>query len=520
MPYDRANIELYYHTGGDNIFTAENLKRIAAIENEVANMNNYSAYCVQTIQLKCQKPTSVLRYFDGTYANIDSVFNDAEYKNIANVLYTARTHIETKGDFAYFLSQDHHVTNKHAYASRTRTRFPMGFPITLEQNREAMEDEMEAFLVKHFKPTIEKLIENTSKFELIYWSFLLFKHDIVIQIFYDLILAIGSVLFIFGFIVYHTKSLWISTFAVASILTSFLCTNIIYRVFLDYRYFGFFHVITLFIILGIGADDLFVFLDVWKITGFETYPSLAHRLSSAYKRSMKSMFFTSLTTTVAFFVSAFSPLLATQSFGVFAGLLVIVNYMSVVVYFPTVVILHHLYFKTWTWPCPSNILNSVYHYVCKLFQKKSNISKDNENDFSTIQCIFDDNSVIGTAGNRYNVLGKVNPAFKCEVDDEYGFVTFKSKTNGSNTIANGEAKLEGLSNESIEASTTNMSWSTTDEQKKKKALVRFFRDYYFYFVTHWLIKWMLLIILTTLVVFFTYCIARIETENEPVRFSY
>lgn len=514
MSYDRANIVLYYDTGGDNIFTKENLRRIELMENKLENTRNYTDYCVQSVLLECAKLNSVIRYFDGTYKHIDPVFDDPSYDNIPKVLYAAKTNKETKGDFTYFLAKDHMITKTRVYARVTRTLIPMGIPIKLGQTREDMEKEMENHLVQNFKPVIDEIRREDGGFHVIYWSFLLFKHDIVKQIFYDLILALGSVMFIFGFIVYHTKSLWISSLAVSSILTCFLCTNIVYRVVLDFRYFGFFHVISLFIILGIGADDLFVFLDVWKDSEFRSFPSLAHRLSSAYRKSMKSMFFTSLTTTVAFFVSGFSPLLATKSFGIFAGTLVIINYISVVVYFPTVVILHHLYFKDWSWPCFDYICQ---HLECiktlKLNQHLKNVETVNENE-NNHPGLYEDNSAIDSTGNRYNVVGKTNPSFKVSEDDEYGFVKFDRGASDTriDTARYLEADYTYISSEDSPNSNNN----SKDNEKEKKVLVRFFKNQYFQFVTHWLIKWIIMTVLTLMVVFFAYSISRMETENEPV----
>ena len=158
-------------------------------------------------------------------------------------------------------------------------------------------------------------------------------------------------LFIFLIIVMHTHSLFITCLAVFSILASFIGTELFYAGVIGFQYFGFFHVLSIFIILGIGADNIFVFYDTWRLTAFSTYPSIAHRLSDAYSRSALSMFITSLTTCVAFFSSAISPLLATRSFGVFSGMLIMYNYMSVIVYFPTVVVMYHLYFENWYYPC-------------------------------------------------------------------------------------------------------------------------------------------------------------------------
>lgn len=519
MAYGRANIVLYYDTGGEqNIFTKTNLKEIEDIENVMSRMHNYTSYCVQTAALKCQKFTSVLRYFDGTYASIDPVFNDPDYNNIAKVLYAARTNNQTKGDFAYFLSEGHHVTEEHAYASMTRTIVPIGYPLSLDQKLEDMEDEMETYLVNNFKPTIHNIQNHHKSFSIIYWSYLLFRYDIVIQIFFDLMLAVGSILFIFGFIVYHTKSMWISTFAVSSILTSFLCTNIIYRVVLDYRYFGFFHVITLFIILGIGADDLFVFLDVWKNTGYQRYDTLALRLSSAYKKSIKSMFFTSLTTTVAFFASAFSPLLATQSFGIFAGLLVIVNYISVVVYFPTVVIIHHLYFSSCKWPCLSLLPSKLLPNFTKCSDKDAPETKREVAVVPNNEKLFEDNSAIGTAGNKYNVVGKLNPTFRTD-EDEYGFLPFTVTPSGDTicdkTTTSASVTIDSSSVTSGETSNVS-STAVITSSKQKKVLVRFFRDYYFYLVTHWIAKWFIVFFLGITVVFFAFSISKMETDNEQV----
>ena len=103
-----------------------------------------------------------------------------------------------------------------------------------------------------------------------------------------------------------------------------------------FRYFGAFHVLSVFIILAIGADDTFVFYDTWKLsqhfryillilssllvdiipsyTIFEyshlyRYPTLEHRLSNCYRKAGLAMLFTSITTAVAFGLSAMSPFL-------------------------------------------------------------------------------------------------------------------------------------------------------------------------------------------------------------------
>ena len=136
-----------------------------------------------------------------------------------------------------------------------------------------------------------------------------------------------------------THTIWLCIYYCWSVLnilshSRFIC---------DFRYFGVFHILAVFIVLGIGADDIFVFFDTWKESGFKSFPSLAHRLSYAYKRAARAMFFTSITTATAFIVSAASPFLGISSFGVFSGILILVNYMSVIIFVPTVIVTYHVW---------------------------------------------------------------------------------------------------------------------------------------------------------------------------------
>lgn len=175
-----------------------------------------------------------------------------------------------------------------------------------------------------------------------YNSQAMFADAITRQVILDMMLAVASFLFIFLFMWLQTGSLWITAWAIFSVLSSFNITNLIYRIVFDYRYIGIFHVLSIFIILGIGADDIFVFMDTWKQSQGKKYKSLAHRLSDVYRHAAKSMFITSFTTIVAFLSNVSSPLLAISSFGIFSATLVTVNYLSVILFFPTVVITHHL----------------------------------------------------------------------------------------------------------------------------------------------------------------------------------
>ena len=344
-------VSLYFE-GRDkaNVLTKENLMKMREIEDEFFKLPEYqNKFCLLDESKNCTKPRSLARYFDGTYSAVDPTFYDPNYNNVLGVLYLASTNNATKPGFQYFLGKDADITATKAFSSITRISLSIGQPFEGFVNDTDREDEqstlLKKFMNEHFRVVGDKHYSNgAGDMDVIYYSPTLLSVVITRLVVTDLSLAIGSMVFIVVFMCIQTGSLWVTGFAIMSIITGFCATNLVYRVILDYRYFGTFHVLAIFIILGIGADDIFVYFDTWKATAHKNYPSLAHRVSDNYKKAGTAMFFTSLTTAVAFIVSATSPLLGVSSFGVFAGLLVLVNYISVVIFFPTVVVTYHL---TW-----------------------------------------------------------------------------------------------------------------------------------------------------------------------------
>ena len=107
----------------------------------------------------------------------------------------------------------------------------------------------------------------------------------------------------------------------------FFYTNLIFHYLwpnpdgIGYDYFNVFCALAIFIIIGIGADDIFVFNDIWIESGRHKWASLAHRLSHAYMHAGKAMLVTSATTSISFFTNMTSPFVGTRAFGTFAGAL-------------------------------------------------------------------------------------------------------------------------------------------------------------------------------------------------------
>ncbi|CAH1792031.1 unnamed protein product [Owenia fusiformis] len=354
-----TGLTLIYEQPGGNVFTKENLMKIAKFEFMLYKMESYQEDFCHLRKIfgfwVCAPFLSVLRFFDGTYQGIHDDLYDPSFTNITGLLHLANTHEDTKDSFRFFLGSKSEVNFTKNVASSEITRSQMSFGYPMKRINNDTEDYDSHYRVwrswayKSVFPLLtdrfENGVGNSSPLKFFFENSGLYWREAFDTILEDWKFLIGSFAFIFVFMWIQTGSLWITGFGILSIITSFVGANLIYNVVLNFKFFGIFNVLALFIVLGVGADDIFIFTDAWKYTARQSYPSVEHRLSACYKRASVAMCVTSLTTMVAFLVSAFSPLLAISSFGAFAATTIFVNYCSVIVFFPTVIVVHHLYFE-------------------------------------------------------------------------------------------------------------------------------------------------------------------------------
>ncbi|XP_061167576.1 protein dispatched homolog 3-like [Saccostrea echinata] len=524
-----SSIDLFYDTDGGNIFTKANLQRIHNIENDLASSTSYSSVCMtHNDTLACKPFKSVLRYFDGTYKQVSATLDDPNFNNIAAVLYEAFTNNATKEDFQFFLPKGYSLTATHAHGTITRSILRVG--CSINGSTKCLADTWKKQALTYLKDGIQTKLkkyvdESTDDFKFYFFCTNLWLSDTLKQAILDMLCAVGSMLFIFCFMLFHTRSFWIAGFAILSILLSFLGTNIIYTGVIDFQYFGFFHILSIFIILGIGADDLFVFYDNWRLTAFSTYPSLAHRLSDAYSKSVLSMFITSLTTAVAFFSSSIFSLLATRSFGIFSGVLVIYNYMSVIIFFPTVITVYHLKFEQWNCPC------------CRKCKEKEDETTSEKTKTGVTNEVFvikeleltvEDTKLPkgGTNGSVVNVTVNGNPVSnikeKSTLSSSYanGIANGKSANlNGhaNGFIANGKPSANGTIITSENKNTQDSLVVKALHKKKQKKLTVFFRDYYLRFITNKITRCIAIPVYAVVVAFLAYSASTLQPDNEELQ---
>lgn len=131
-----------------------------------------------------------------------------------------------------------------------------------------------------------------------------------------------------------------SIYGIILILFSFPVTAMISEGICRNTFYSTLHSLVIFIVLGIAADDIFVFVDAWRQSeNIQMIRNDKHkRLAYAFRRAARATATTSSTTSAAFLANAFSPIMPIASFGIYAAIIISVNYLLIIFFFPPMII--------------------------------------------------------------------------------------------------------------------------------------------------------------------------------------
>eukprot|EP00968_Pinguiococcus_pyrenoidosus_P015960 scaffold1499_cov255-Pinguiococcus_pyrenoidosus.AAC.36 len=156
--------------------------------------------------------------------------------------------------------------------------------------------------------------------------------------------VIGSFLFVLFYLTAQTQSAFLAISGMVMILLNFIPAILLYRFLFQIEYFGVLNMLGVFIILGIGVDDIFVFLDTFNATEWQfPWAPFRVRIAETLKVAGKAMSVTSASTALSFLANATSVFPAVYTFGVFCALLVLSNFASVCTVWPRVVAVSQYY---------------------------------------------------------------------------------------------------------------------------------------------------------------------------------
>ncbi|KAL9980997.1 hypothetical protein ACROYT_G009647 [Oculina patagonica] len=134
-----------------------------------------------------------------------------------------------------------------------------------------------------------------------------------------------------------------------TIIYAFGLSYFLYTTVFKLDFFPFLNVTTLVFLVGIGADDAFVYYDIWRQTrGANPNANIMQLTLKTLRYAAVSMFVTSLTTASAFFAGVSSTITPIRLFGIFAGTSILTNYLLMITYFPACVALHEKWVMKYT----------------------------------------------------------------------------------------------------------------------------------------------------------------------------
>ncbi|KNC55733.1 resistance-nodulation-cell division superfamily protein [Thecamonas trahens ATCC 50062] len=343
------SLVVFFSAHSGRAFTPEGLAAIRTAQRRLMSVAQYEDFCLRdSASGNCTAPVSPLRMFytDDTgegeprcgggeldQACIDGIVR-AQLDGNGTVV----------GDNKVFFSRMFSPTTLRNPVTRLIIQF--GGPLKGYSSRSDGEDAQEdAFktLMKEYVQVFKELDNNgavSGYYKVNHLGSTIISLEVVSYIMGDLLLAMGSVVLVYAFMAYFTFSPLLAAMGLLHILCSFFGAYFLYRVVFQIKVWPLPAVLGFLLLFGVGADDVFVFVDAWKqvshLPAAITSDPVA-RMTVTYKRAASAMFVTSFTTFVAFAATAASPLPAIASFGIFSAALIAVNYLLVITWFPAIV---------------------------------------------------------------------------------------------------------------------------------------------------------------------------------------
>lgn len=350
----------------EQVFTEQNIKDIRELEQKILELPGWTKYCftgstgapdpdATRTRADCRPGfLSVSQYFyplyNGTSDDVLVYFGNDESTRMADVdtvLDLMQPRPPVSPEFIpvpQFVDPNFKTSGK---SEITRSLFLFGLPLEGEDYDDDQDIEQQRLEIRQWADeNLWDLVhdQSTDTMRILHFG-ILSDREYEERIIGDMLLVLGSAFIIFSLIWFVSRSLFIAGMSMLQIATTFPTSLVILVFIFQQTYVGILHLLAIFIILGIGADDVFVFVDAWRQSAIQLPgESLEVRMAWSFDRAAGAMLVTSATTFAAFVITAISPFVSLSGFGSFAALLVLVNYLMVISLLPAVIVIQH---KIW-----------------------------------------------------------------------------------------------------------------------------------------------------------------------------
>ena len=322
-------------TGTTNLLEPAYISEIRRFETLFAERPGFTSYCLKR-NGNCTTPLTLTNFFyppagqGTTQIPADVALNGT----------VPRLGVMVDRSFRYPSNiQSSHVQSVYAF----------GFPLegfTNTQNNPEDQDSIFKNWIVEQRDFFEYFNENSAYLRVYWIGTGITESDTDRLLVGDAAWAIASILFVLVMLIIHTQSFWLGIWGMIHILLAFPVAYFFVVLPLNVKEFNTLNMLGLFIVIGIGADDIFIFTDRWKVSKFiEGNDTGAKRMAWAFRSASVSMFVTSATTSASFFINAASSIIPIRIFGIFVGLLVVINYLMVLSIYPAVLSIWSYYFE-------------------------------------------------------------------------------------------------------------------------------------------------------------------------------
>ncbi|XP_042564100.1 protein dispatched homolog 3 [Clupea harengus] len=324
--------------GGENsnIFTPERLRTIHRVERLLVEHPQFQQFCWKPVELLrdlplgpsfCSPPSSLLSYlFPSERAG--KIYFDGMGPDLADIkgaLSLAITHPQ------FYWYVDENLTPDDLCSSLLRSEIHFGAPLpsfySLQDRPQEQRRRFRDFVVQYANILAQ---QSTSQVKVLYGGTELFDDEVRRTFHSDMLLAVfsGACISVLVYIL-TSFSVFLTFFGLASIGLSCLMALFLYHVVFGVRYLGILNGVAAFVIIGIGVDDVFVFISTFRQASHLRQPE--QRAVYTVKTAGRATFLTSFTTAAAYAANTFSQanpnlclvqIPAVHDFGLFMALIV------------------------------------------------------------------------------------------------------------------------------------------------------------------------------------------------------
>ncbi|XP_035020956.1 protein dispatched homolog 3 isoform X2 [Hippoglossus stenolepis] len=325
-----SRIELVFVAQGEgdrNIFTPERLHTIHQVERLLMQHPQFHQFCWKPMEVLrdlplgpsyCSPPSSLLSYFYPSERG-GKIYYDGMGPDLADIqgsLSLAITHPQ------FYWYVDESLSPEHLSSALLRSEIHFGAPLpsyfSLQDRADEQRTRFKNFVVQ-YADILAK--QSTSQVKVLYGGTELFDNEVRRTFYNDMMLAVisGACITVLVFVL-TSFSVFLTFFGLASIGLSCLMALFLYHVVFGVRYLGILNGVAAFVIIGIGVDDVFVFISTFRQASHLRQPQ--QRMIYTIKTAGRATFLTSFTTAAAYAANTFSQIPAVHDFGLFMALIV------------------------------------------------------------------------------------------------------------------------------------------------------------------------------------------------------